>query len=372
VRVSYQGADIVRRNLFIRKSYFLLSDFVSSSSAKNYTWQLHGNGLYGAQPTAATGAFLPDFSQAKGTYARTNASLLARVTATGGPSGFSYEADSMVILGGFRKYSKMLVQKNSVAQTVFLSTLYPYSSQPPLLPAAPQSSVLTASRIQAEGYSDLLFSSLDNLPHVLPSDSTGLGKAVTGNGRINFLSETSAGAFSGAFLQNGDSLIAGGRTVIRNSRKLDVAWERADSAIWAGYISDTGTVWVYATVPLQLILGTASLASFDPAKGLMKFRFTQKGNVVCGPQDLSWVWSGSAGSDWHDSANWQMEGHTWLHGVPAATNNVVIPAGTPHTPVVSSTTPAVCNNLTIQAGALLRVDALKNLTVYGEVNLASD
>ena len=370
VRVSYQGADIIRKNLFVRNKYFLLSDFVSSTTAKNYTFQLHGNGLYGGSSAASTGAFIPDFSNSEGTYSRNAVSLLARVTAPGNASGYSYEQDSMVIDGGYRKYSKMLVQKNSVTSTIFLSTLYPYTSAPPLVMPANSGSAVTSSGIEADNFRDLIFCSQNGALTTISSDSSGMNQPVKGNGMINFLSKTSNGIFSSAFLQSGDSISAGNQTIILTGKKMDVAWMQIDSDISGGYVSDFGTVKVYTERELQLLRGPVSNMSFDSLHHLEILTFSGNGNFFLGPNDLTWVWTGQASEDWHDQANWQMLNHPAFSGVPVGTNNAIIPSGTLHMPVVSSAGTAACNDLTISVDASLTVAMLKFLTVTGSLTIA--
>ena len=369
VRVAYQGADIIRKNMFVRNKYFLLSDFVSSASSKNYTFQLHGNGLFGSTPSATTGAFIPDFSNSKGVYSRNSVSLLARVNTPGNASGYSYEPDSMVIAGGFRKYSKMLVQKNSTSSTLFLSTLFPYTTVAPQVLPANQGSAITSVRIQADNYNDLVFCSQTGVLHTIHTDSSGMGKPFKGNGKINFFSETSDGHFSSAFLHYGDSIVAGIQTIIQTGKKMDVAWMQVDPGLMCGYVSDFGVVKVFSEGVLQLLQGPVSAVSNDTISHLAIVTFTGKGNFLFGPADLTWIWTGQVNEDWHNPANWHMLDHTFINGVPVSTNNVIIPAGAINMPVVSSVNPAICHDLTIQPAATLTVESPKFITVTGTLTI---
>ena len=371
VRTAYQGADVIRRNLFVRNGYFLLADQMSSASAKNYTFQLHGNGLYGALPAAATGAFVPDFSNGRGLYQRNGVTLLAAVGVTGGMSLFAWETDSMVINGGFRRYSKMLAAKNSVAAATFLSALVPYTSPAPVVNAASQGSASVSFRVLQNGFHDLAFCSQSGAMVALNADSTGMNKAVKGDGKLNFYSETSTGGFSSAFMGDGDSLVAGGRQILRATGRIDMAWMRLDSTVWAGYVSAADTVRVCADGPMQVLTGSVTALAYDSVRHQAKLFCTAKGNFLAAPASLTWVWTGQAGTSWHDAANWQLEGHPQLHGVPVAANSVYIPAGSVSMPVVSSAAPAVCRNLTIVDGAALTVASLRFLTVEGTLTLGS-
>lgn len=371
VRTAYQGADVVRRNLFVRNKYFLLADQVSSASAKNYTFQLHGNGLYGALPAAVTGAFVPDFPNGRGLYQRNGVTLLAAIGVTGGMSSFTWETDSMVINGGFRRYSKMLAHKNSVASATFLSALVPYTTQVPVVTAASQGSSTVSFRVVMDGYRDLAFCSQSGSTVVLNADSTGMNKAVKGDGKFNYYSETPSGGFSAAFIRDGDSLVAGSRQILRSAGRIDLAWMRLDSTVWEGYASAADTVRVCADVPMQVLRGAVTATAYDSVHHLATFFCAGKGYFFAAPAGLTWVWTGQAGTSWHDASNWQLEGHPQLHGVPVSTNNVFIAAGTPNAPVVSSAAPAVCRNLTIAAGATLTVSSLRFLTVEGTLTVGS-
>ncbi|MFZ4521947.1 MAG: hypothetical protein ACOYNC_09585 [Bacteroidales bacterium] len=372
VRVSCQGADIIRKNLFVRNRYFLLTDFVSSATTKNFTWQLHGNGLYGSVPGAPTGAFAPDFANGRGIYSRSAASLFVQVNVPGSASGYTHEQDSMAIGGGFRKYSKMLVQKNNTTGTLFLSTLFPYTVSPPQVMQASRGNVVTGVNIQQDNYRDLVFCSQAGALHIVPSDSTGMNIPVKGNGRINFLSKTADGGFSSAFIQYGDSLLAGTQPIIRTGKKMDVAWMEIDSSLSGGYVSDFGTVSLFSKRALQLLKGPVSSISYDSTHHAAIVVFSGKGNFTLGRADLTWVWTGQVNDEWHNQSNWIMQDHPFINGVPAATNNVIIPAGAAHMPVVSSANPAVCHDLTIRRDASLTVGLLKFLTVEGVLTIENN
>ncbi|MEI6749997.1 MAG: T9SS type A sorting domain-containing protein [Bacteroidota bacterium] len=72
------------------------------------------------------------------------------------------------------------------------------------------------------------------------------------------------------------------------------------------------------------------------------------------------TWNGSADSDWNTATNWTP------NAIPSETTNVSIPDVT-NDPVInqSVTSPAQCNNITIQTGAVLTINAGKALTVSG-------
>ena len=78
-------------------------------------------------------------------------------------------------------------------------------------------------------------------------------------------------------------------------------------------------------------------------------------------------WDGSESRDWSNAANWS--GNT----VPTATDNVVIP-DVANDPIVNLTaaSPAICKDLTLQAGAILTIPAGKALAVTGTLTNNAD
>jgi len=74
-------------------------------------------------------------------------------------------------------------------------------------------------------------------------------------------------------------------------------------------------------------------------------------------------WLGNTSSDWAVSSNWANTSQ------PLASDNIVINAWVAKQPHITSTAgaPAICNNLTINSGAILTIDAGKALTVNGTI-----
>jgi hypothetical protein len=369
VRVNYSGVEVVRKNLFVRNKYFILTDFMTASSAKSYTFQLHGNGLFGSVPTAPTGSFTPAFSQGKGLYQRNGVTLLAHIAAPGAAPVFSYDQDSMVISGGFRRYSRMLAMKSNQTNTIFLTTLYPYTNTTPVVEPGVQRSQATSVKVQAEGFRDLVFCSYSGSYTVIPSDSSGLSKVVKGNGKINFLSENLSGKFAAAFIESGDSLTGGGQTIVKASKNMDVAWMYLDTTVACGFVSDSAVVKLISTGPMQKLSGPVQSVSWSPSGGFSTVVFSGSGNFMLGRQNLTWIWSGNSGTSWHDPDNWNLSGFSSIHGVPAETNNVYIPSGAVNMPVVASPEVAACHNLTIAQNASLMIELTRFLTVGGDVKL---
>ena len=78
-------------------------------------------------------------------------------------------------------------------------------------------------------------------------------------------------------------------------------------------------------------------------------------------QDLTKTWTGSTSTDWNTSGNWSPI------SAPISSANVIIPSAPSNQPIVNEApgTPAICNNLTINSGAVLTIAPGKALTVSG-------
>ena len=83
-------------------------------------------------------------------------------------------------------------------------------------------------------------------------------------------------------------------------------------------------------------------------------------SIVFSTQPTDPTWTGAVNSDWNNPAN-------WCSGVvPATTNNLIITNnGTQVTITAASGSPVVCNNLTIEPGAVLIIAPDGSLTVNG-------
>jgi hypothetical protein len=73
------------------------------------------------------------------------------------------------------------------------------------------------------------------------------------------------------------------------------------------------------------------------------------------------TWTGSSSNDWSVEGNWD------LNSLPLASSHVTIPSAPANQPHITQAvaSPAACNSLTIQSGAILTIDPGKALTVNG-------
>jgi hypothetical protein len=94
-------------------------------------------------------------------------------------------------------------------------------------------------------------------------------------------------------------------------------------------------------------------ATFNGITGFSQF--------IIGKESPTASWAGNTSTAWSGSSNWSSG------VVPTAACDIIIPSGTTFSPIVNlaPASPAVCNNLTIQAGAVLTIASGKALTVNG-------
>jgi hypothetical protein len=289
VQTSYHGANITRKLLFMHKKYFISGDFVTSTALNNYTFQLHGNGLSGALPSDATGAFYPDFENRKCTYQRDSVHLLAMVQNDGSAADFTTATDSLATIEGvYRHYTKTLVTKNNASNMLYVTTLYPWMGSQPVVTQIGEADSFVANRINDGIHTDYLFAQRDNLQIILDANTTGLPETIRGNGNLNLYSTQADGSFASAFIQNGDSLVYGFQPIIKCDKKLDVVFEKITGGIYTGHISAAGVVALYSAYPLRAVAGSVSSVTFDAAKKLCLISFTGKCNFRLEPSDGLW------------------------------------------------------------------------------------
>jgi hypothetical protein len=284
IRISYGGANIIRKTLFIHKKYFIIDDEITSNLTNNYTFQLHGNGLLGAPSDSITGAFYPDFNQWRGNYQRDSVHLLFMIQDDKSLGSFTAMTDSLATgTSTFRHYTKTMFTRESPGDMLFLTTMYPWIGARPDLAQISTPPGIVAYRISDGTYHDYVFVQTGNSLIETSPGSTGLSETMTGNGKINLYSTHADGSFSSAFLQNGDSLVYGLQPVIRCARSQDFAYEKGSSGIYTGYTSSSGTVELFSDRPLKAVSGPVSAASYDAETNLCLVDFTGKGSFRLEP-----------------------------------------------------------------------------------------
>lgn len=151
-------------------------------------------------------------------------------------------------------------------------------------------------------------------------------------------------------------------------------------ATWASiarvyYTTDNGLNWnllaTYTTdqnnTPVTILVPGAAGQSnvkfkwnyFDDAIGSYMWGIDDVQVMEC-----SGIWTGYSSTNWHTASNW------CNNTVPTATTDVIIPGGVTNMPDISTTATAYCRDITIQAGATLKMSAASSvLEVKGNWNM---
>ncbi|WP_114782583.1 T9SS type A sorting domain-containing protein [Botryobacter ruber] len=283
VRTAYQSANITRKTIFVRNAYYLMADFVSSSSSRTFTWQLHGYGLEGG--TAATGTFTDSLATHKGIWQKNGVNLKAHVTATGGASSYGKVTGAHELTyNTTESHTTYQVHKSNVAQTQFLSLLHPFTEETASVKTV--SNAQTAALRAAEGgYQDLAFAQDDSSTVVHSS----LPETVSSDALLTFFSLDSAGNFAQAFVEQGRSLQYGTRSILQSTKRATISWQKKSDTEFNGYTSRATVLTVpLEEEPLTVTGSTISSQVFDTAtntlaitfSGPAQFQVTVRGTVL--------------------------------------------------------------------------------------------
>ena len=180
--------------------------------------------------------------------------------------------------------------------------------------------------------------------------------AIIGNGTTGNVVVTTAGGTSNGLPFTVNSAAPAGLTYTSNP----VSYCQG-SSITANSPSTSGggtpaSYSVSPALPAGLSLNTSTgIITGNPTEAAGVYPVTVTASNSCGSANvnlnitiISNTWTGVTSSDWNDGTNWSC-------GVPPdATNNVTIPSGTPHDPIVS-TAIATANNIIIASGASVTV-----------------
>ena len=203
---------------------------------------------------------------------------------------------------------------------------------------------LTTGSISTTGFSGTVFGSENNCPGPCSGQNLCLGgssNAITANQFI-----CSGGSAVGL---NGDAVAGATFTWQSSTTSSTSGFSDIPSTNVQNYNPGTPaqTTWYRRRATVGTCAGTSNAIAITIIPG------------------SSWI-GGSTGTpatdtDWNVAAN-------WCGGVvPTSATDVVIPAGVPNTPVVSSATTALCRNLTINSGATLTINSTRQLNVSGNL-----
>ncbi len=241
-RTFYLEANIVRKALFIRDKYFVLCDFINSSAAHNFTWQLHGYGLEGG---TTEGVFVPDFTNHQGRWTKNGATLLAHVTANGGASSYStlmnkheFNYDST------ENHTTMLVHRNSVSSTHFLSTLFPYKGTGPSITTLSHPNFSILKTVDGN-FIDFAAAKQDTSERTITASTSGLSKDLKTNAVLFHFSIDNTNTVRQIFVDSGSVFSFGTDDLFTASKKIDFAFQRIDSANYNGYAGSASVVEIY-------------------------------------------------------------------------------------------------------------------------------
>lgn len=145
----------------------------------------------------------------------------------------------------------------------------------------------------------------------------------------------------------------------------ELGWLSDETIAYADH-SATPVASIAATVPTSpLPIGFNNYSDATYALDvdwiyLRKFGSCTPSALIGNEQYITSNWTGANSSDWSNSSNWSA-------GLPLNTKNAFIPSAPTNQPHVtaSTTSPSQCNNLTIEAGAIVIIDPGKALTVNG-------
>jgi hypothetical protein len=280
VKTIYPGQNttITRKTLFIRKSYYLMADFVAGTAAHTYTWQLHGYGLEGAAATDATGTFTSSFGAHEAIWQKNGVSLLAHVTATGGASTYTTARQSHeVTYNATEDHTTLLVQKSGGTQTQFLTALYPFTSQRPTVTTTTDLATAGLANTDTD-FTDVAFAQADT---IFTSNTSGvLPQAVAADGLLNLYSvRTADNMLAQVFMEQGKLLTYGGIPVVQSAQRATISWQQDNPLRYKGYVSRGTTLTVSLGEAPTAVSGAASY-TYDATAQQLQLVFSQAGNFI--------------------------------------------------------------------------------------------
>ena len=274
VRTTYSGADISRKFLFIRKSYFIDADFIKSTANHNYTWQMHGYGLEGGTANDE-GLFIDNLANGEGTWVKGSQSLIVHSAVAGGASSYSkatqtheYAYDST------KNHTAMYTVKNGVTNAEFLSTLYPYESQSAVMTTLTTSPV-TALKISDSNYVDIAFTQADTVSQSLDSTVTLLERKLSSNGALTLYSvKTSSGDYDQWFVKNGTLIQFGDKNIMLSDTRADISFQQNSSDTFTGYVNKASVVTLYLGRQVNSVTGDDIQSWTQPDQNHVTIQFS--------------------------------------------------------------------------------------------------
>lgn len=266
IRSSWRNANMIRKTLFLNDSYFVIADFIESTGSHDYTFQLHGKGLVGADANSGEGNCTPDFTNNRVVYKRGDSELLGHIQARGGASNYSTVSDEYAKGGNnsYRDYSKTLVQKNNVSNTEFLSLLYPYeSANAPMVNELAINDQVNAIEVNGTTSTEIIFTQANQEVVNIPAAVSSLGGNVQADGLYNVFSVDNNEEFRMAFMEDGTYFSFKGTPILSTDTRMDVSISKTGEGTFSGYASSPGEIYFYTDEPLVATSGILEFVNYD-------------------------------------------------------------------------------------------------------------
>ena len=271
VQTNYQNVDFTRCTSFFDNKYFILTDFVISSSTKSYEWLLHGNG---GGSTGGGFTFLTNDSRTTigSQYTQNNVSLDCYINSINSINFSSY--DDYHDDGTYNVPATHTVTKatSSGSNTIFSSILIPHESTQnisyePLnygstvggLVAIDSTKILTLAKDYTYGISTLF----DSVPLVFNAKYLAISKE---NGAFQ---PTNVVLKYGDYLHYDDTIY-----FIRTENRCDLALH-IDNDFADGYVSEQGWVEFYTGNEPSSVSGSSS---YSFSNGVLALQFDEASN----------------------------------------------------------------------------------------------
>ncbi len=269
VRSNYEGAEVRRWPLMVRKQYFILGDDVTSSSNHAYKWQLHGYGLENGD--SLTGWFTEEMGKGA-TWTRNDAHLKVTLTAKDmAPTLSKATQKHEWAYDTSQNHTALYGELTNTADARFLSVLFPYSTDTPTVELFSNPGALY---VETDAGTDLV-----TVSGSAPATQLGFAGDVTSDGKMAVLSFDTAQQWSGFFLHEGSNLYYGGNPVAFLGQTSTTALERIDAETYRGYISTGGTLEI-SGLPFwpQSVNGIpVSGFTYYPGSGRLEIQFAGGG-----------------------------------------------------------------------------------------------
>lgn len=276
LRTSYEGADINRKVLFVRKKYFLLADHVTTAVPKKISWLLHGYGLEGGD-NFNTGTFTDAFANKKAWWQRRQSGLFATVTSD---APITFEK-----LTGIHEYryvtpqnhTYMKANTNSSAVS-YLTCLQPFTNlQTDTMPVQEISIPgTTAYRFDDNNFHDMAVSQgSNNVISSIPLQ----GHTFSTDAKF-FWSSTDNTTLVDLFMHKGTFITHNNIKLFEAAHPMNIQYLQTGAKTFGGYCGDTGMVQFFTGEYTYNYTATNYTVSYDLDSKSAWVHFLKAGNFT--------------------------------------------------------------------------------------------